>query len=72
MGIDGRDKNWSSDESGKNWLKDEDGKPVYVNGERVPGPARVEDPNASFRTYDTSQGHCGLCGRLTCRGGCFK
>lgn len=25
-----------------------------------------------FTAYDTSQGHCGLCGRLTCNGGCFK
>lgn len=25
-----------------------------------------------FTEYDSSQGHCGLCGRLGCHGGCFK
>ena len=26
----------------------------------------------SFKTYDTSNGTCALCGRNTCGGGCFK
>lgn len=35
--------------------------------------APLPKKNASDWTeYDTSQGHCGLCGRLTCRGSCFK
>jgi len=73
MGRDGRDINWTSDESGKNWLVGEDGKFVYVNGEKMPGPAnKIPDPISGFTTYDSSQGHCGLCGRLTCSGGCFK
>lgn len=25
-----------------------------------------------WHEYDTSQGHCALCGRLTCHGQCFK
>lgn len=33
------------------------------------GPIR---DNSGFTTYDTSAGHCGLCGSLTCRGQCFK
>jgi hypothetical protein len=28
--------------------------------------------NDGFTTYDTSNGHCGLCGSLRCRGNCFK
>ena len=68
--IDGRDINWRTDESGKRWLIDENGNDVKVNGERIPGPAQ-KNPG-KFTTYDTSGGRCGLCGSLTCRGGCFK
>ena len=25
-----------------------------------------------FITYDTSKGHCALCGSISCRGNCFK
>lgn len=40
---------------------DRDGETVYV------------DPDGRwFTVYDDSEGHCPLCGRLTCRGGCFK
>ena len=28
--------------------------------------------DGEFTTFDTSRGHCGLCGSLTCRGTCFK
>lgn len=28
--------------------------------------------DGEFTTYDTSNGNCGLCGRLGCHGGCFK
>ncbi len=72
MSRDDRDINWITDESGKNWLVDDAGKPVYLNGERIPGPANKDSKPGEFTTYDTSQGHCGLCGRLTCNGGCFK
>lgn len=27
---------------------------------------------SGFRHYDTSKGHCGLCGRIECNGGCFR
>lgn len=64
-------RNWTTDEDGKNWLV-KDGKAVRDGrGDRVPGPAR-KSTSSGFTTYDTSQGHCGLCGRLTCSGGCFK
>ncbi len=35
-------------------------------------PEVSKDSDSDFRTYDTSEGHCGLCGRLSCNGGCFK
>lgn len=28
--------------------------------------------DGEFTTFDTSRGHCGLCGSFTCRGTCFK
>lgn len=55
---------------------DENGDPYVVvqpSGERMP-PLQTHrtETHSGFTTYDTSQGHCGLCGRLTCRGTCFK
>lgn len=28
--------------------------------------------NEHWSEYDTSKGHCGLCGRLDCKGNCYK
>jgi hypothetical protein len=28
--------------------------------------------NSYFTTYNSSHGHCGLCGRIDCNGSCFK
>lgn len=68
MGIDGRDKRYTTDENGDTWLTDKDGRPIGV-----PGPAKaIPDPISGFTTYDISRGHCGLCGSLTCNGTCFK
>lgn len=69
---DSRDINYRTDENGKNWLVDAHGKDVRVNGERIPGPAGIANPKDTFKVYDTSQGHCAFCGKLTCHGGCFK
>ncbi len=30
------------------------------------------ETTSEFTVYDTSHGHCGLCGSLSCNGGCFK
>ncbi len=42
-------------------------------GNRRP-PIQLEPINkpGEFTYYDASQGHCSLCGRLTCNGNCFK
>ncbi len=71
---DGRDIRHTTDENGSTWLTDKDGRIVTDgNGHRIPGPAeRIPDPISGFTTYDTSRGHCGLCGSLTCNGTCFK
>jgi hypothetical protein len=37
-----------------------------------PMQSKKTSAEGEFTTYDASRGHCGLCGRLTCRGGCFK
>lgn len=48
---------------------DAEGKPVRRLRERI----REVVPNDSgFTTFDTSHGHCGLCGALGCHGSCFK
>jgi hypothetical protein len=59
---------------------------MHLMEEPVPPPAKPRpDPMANFDSqgnpvrldasgfgyYDSSRGHCGLCGSLTCRG-CFK
>lgn len=55
---------------------DENGKPYVLdqNGDRRPPlqSAKEPDDGSGFTTYDTSQGHCGLCGDISCRGGCFR
>ena len=54
------------DENGEEYVLDEDG------NRQVPMKSRVESKPGEFLTYDDSKGHCALCGRLTCRGECFK
>lgn len=39
---------------------------------KKPMKTNKTETSSGFTTYDTSQGHCGLCGRLDCNGGCFK
>lgn len=56
------------DEGGAPYVLDEAGnRRVPLHSARIP-PGDTSD----FTTYDTSQGHCGLCGSISCRGGCFK
>jgi hypothetical protein len=54
------------DEFGEEYVRDE-------QGNRLPPMRTTKSTTSSgFTTYDSSQGHCGLCGMLTCRGNCFK
>ena len=61
-----------------------DGQTIYVdshgdeyildeNGIKMPPlhTSRAET-HSGFTRYDDSQGHCGLCGSLICKGNCFK
>lgn len=54
---------------------DENGVPYALDekGNKVP-PLQSERIiiDSGFVNYDTVQGHCGLCGKLTCNGSCFK
>lgn len=54
------------DEFGEEYILDEFGHRM------VPLQTSKSDTKSGFTTYDTSNGHCGLCGSLTCTGRCFK
>lgn len=54
------------DVDGKRYVLDEAG------NRRPPMQSERDSEPGEFATYDSSQGHCGLCGSLTCNGGCFK
>lgn len=71
---DGRDNRVFVDEDGKHWLTDGNGNLVKDEfGNNIPPTQMTKTQTSSgFTTYDTSQGHCPFCGRLTCRGSCFK
>ena len=70
---DDRDRRYTTDGNGYTWLIGADGAAVLdAEGRRVPGPAGYTLTESGWRDYDTSRGHCGLCGRLTCRGRCCK
>ncbi len=74
MSQDLRDLNLYHDENGKTWLKGNDGELLKDDrGRNIPSSqaGKIND-GSGFTTYDTSQGHCALCGDLYCRGGCFK
>lgn len=47
---------------------DENGYPLKIIKKQSPH----SEVNSGFTTYDTSHGHCGLCGSITCNGNCFK
>jgi hypothetical protein len=54
------------DEYGKEYVLDEEG------NRRPPMHTSNSTQSSGFTTYDSSEGHCGLCGSLTCNGRCFK
>jgi hypothetical protein len=49
-------------------LYDEHGIPVKVLKEYT---TKV-DKSSGFTTYDTTYGHCALCGSIICKGNCFR
>ncbi len=56
-----------TDEDGHEYVVDEDGK-RYIPEQTT----RIVGETSGWTLYDTSQGHCELCGSLSCRGRCFK
>lgn len=49
-------------------LYDTEGNPKKVLKDQT----SKKETSSGFTTYDTKYGHCGLCGKITCRGTCFK
>ena len=63
---DGRDTNIFYDEYGNRYSLD-------INGAKIPcAQSEVINTHSGWKEYDSSQGHCGLCGSLYCRGTCCK
>lgn len=55
------------DKDGNEYILDE------VGNKRPPmKTTKVVSESSGWKEYDSSQGHCGLCGSLTCNGRCFK
>ena len=69
MSKDPRDERQSCDRNGDGpFVTDSNGEFVLVEGDRIRAPVKVK-----VRGFTTYEGDCcTLCGRLTCRGGCFK
>lgn len=63
-----------TDENGKRWLVTQDGEFITdERGEKVPAMhSEIISKPGEFIIHDDSQGHCCFCGRLTCRGSCFR
>jgi hypothetical protein len=64
---DSRDQTVHFDENGNEYCLDE-------SGVKIPPLQTTKklSNSSGFTSYDTSTGHCGLCGSLTCNGSCFK
>lgn len=72
---DSRDNRLITDENGDQWVTDENGN-ILTDGrgnKLVPMQTSViVSKEGEFTLYNTSQGHCALCGNLACKGYCFK
>lgn len=71
---DPRDNRIHTDDDGLEWLIDEHG--MYLRDEKdnkiAPSQSKPSTNESGFTTYDSSRGHCGMCGSISCNGGCFK
>lgn len=72
--IDPRDKRVVADDYGNEWLTDENGNLLKdeLGNNISPSVSGVVSKSSGWDFHDTSQGHCALCGRINCRGECFK
>ena len=55
------------DEDGHIYIVDEDGVRYIPDKTNI-----VVNETSGWKEYDTTQGHCGLCGRLNCSGRCCR
>lgn len=71
---DERDNRIVTDDFGNEWLTDENGNILKDEaGNNIPpSVSRKVLRSSGWAFHDTSQGHCALCGRISCRGECFK
>ena len=60
------DDNVLYDEYGQKYCLDNKGNKIYTIKSD-----KIED-DSGFTTYDSSSGHCGMCGSISCNGRCFK
>lgn len=62
----------------KIYYEKDSGKPYVLDelGNHIPPMQLIEKTDKSITPgwdmYDTSQGHCAFCGKLVCKGYCFK
>lgn len=54
------------DDFGNEYVLDEAG------NHRPPMFSKIAPASSGFINYETSAGHCGLCGKLNCHYNCFK
>jgi hypothetical protein len=54
------------DEKGLEYCLDEMGNKI------IPMNSKVIGESSGWKEYDSRQGHCGLCGRISCRGYCVQ
>lgn len=54
------------DKDGNEYVLDKEG------NESPPMQTNKTETHSGFTIYDSSNGHCSLCGKLTCNGSCFK
>lgn len=71
MPIDDRDKRIRLDENNNEYLTDKDGNPLKDERGNNITPSKTSK-KTDDGAYDMSKGHCGLCGKLSCNGNCFK
>ena len=71
---DSRDDRIFTDENNEQWLTDENGKLLTdERGNKIrPTISRVVSKEGDFTVYDSTKGHCALCGSRYCSGRCFK
>lgn len=62
------------DDDGKQWLTDDNGTLLKDDFGNKIAPTQSTNRKMvnGFTIYDTTQGHCALCGKINCHGNCFK